>query len=52
MKFTKCVMPDKELKKNTMKIKKDYKVVNKYFNEEIIGQNCAVSITVLHELYG
>ena len=35
-----------------MKNKEDYKAVEKYVKEEIIGQNRAVSITVLHELYG
>ena len=44
--------PDKEREKNTMNNKGDYKAVKKYVNEEITGQNRAVSMTVLHELYG
>ena len=42
----------KEQKENTMKNKEDYKAVGKYVQEEIIKQNWAVSMTVLHELYG
>ena len=44
--------PQKDRKENTMKNKEDYKPVEKYVKEEIIGQNRAVSMTVLHELYG
>ena len=43
--------PQKDRKENTMKNKEDYKPVEKYV-KEIIGQNRAVSMTVLHELYG
>ena len=43
--------PEKDQKENTMKNKGAYKVVEKYV-KEIIGQNCAVSMTALHELYG
>ena len=52
MNFTKCLRPKKEQKENTMKNKEDYKAVGKYVQEEIIKQNWAVSMTVLHELYG
>ena len=44
--------PQKDRKENTMKNKEDYKPVEKYVKEEIIGQNRAVSMTVLHELHG
>ena len=35
-----------------MKNKGNYKIVEKYVKEGIIGQNRAVSMAVLHELYG
>ena len=44
--------PEKDRKENTMKNKGDYRAVEKYVKEEIIGQNRAVSMTVLHELHG
>ena len=51
MKFTKCVRPEKDRKEHTMKNKG---IIGQLKNvkEEIIGQNRAVSMPVLHELYG
>ena len=42
----------KRTKKKTMKSKEDYEAIEKYVNKEIIGQNRAVSMTILHELCG